>query len=237
MEEKDFTLLDDYFNGLLDEAGRRQVLQRAGTDPEFAQELALRRQMNDWLQAEPARKALRENLSALGAEYFPAKSTPLRVVMRRLLTAAAAVLALAAAVWFFLRPSKNLYEQYAQHTPLQLTVRGAPAQPAAEAEAAFRRADYAEALAKLETLSTPDDALVQLYRAICLIELGRTAEARTLLQPLADGTGALRTEGQWYIALSYLKDNDLPNCQTALKRLQAGEDHYESAQELLLKIQ
>ncbi len=245
MEEKDIQLLDDYFNDLLKEADRQAVLDRTASDPEFAEEFELRQQMADWPRREAGRQALAENLESIGAAFFDApaeeRQAPVltaTVNRRRWLMAAAAVVLLGAAVWFFGKPEPSLYRQFAQYSPPAFTERGAAEDAALAAENAFGAGRYADALTALDEMLAiePNNQGATLYKGICLLELNRPAEARAALEPLAQGRSALRADAVWYSALSYLLENEPGACKAALRKLEPGEDYYEVAQELMKKL-
>lgn len=245
MEEKDIQLLDDFFNDLLKEEERQAVLDRVESDLAFAAEFELRRDMSDWPRRETARKALRENLEAIGAAFFdePAEeqAPPVmkaQVNWRRWMLAAAAVMLLGVAVWFVSRPEPSLYRQYAHYAPPNFTERGDAEEAAAAAENAFKAGRFAESLSALDRLLTvqPDNLTAALYKGICLLELDRPAEARGVLEPIVRGRSALRADAVWYSALSYLLENKPDVCRNALLALQPGDDHYEEAQQLVQQL-
>jgi tetratricopeptide (TPR) repeat protein len=244
MKEQDINLLDAYFNGLLAENEAEQVRQRAAADPEFAAALQLREEMEQWLGQEPGRQAVAETLTAVGKDFFREKveAPPLKVLSvnwKRTLLLAASFALLLVATWYLGSPKQPAYEQYAMHTPISFTERGENEALQNAAETDFKNGKYAGALTSLEALlrQNPDDLIAALYKGICLIELNRPAEARSVLQPLASGTSALRADAQWYIALSYLKEKNTEQCKAALQQIGAGMDHYEKAQELLKKLE
>ncbi len=247
--EENYKLIDDFFNGLLNEMGENEVLRRAETDPEFGKEFELRQKMEDFLKAQPARKSLENQLAVLGEEFFISenkeakrpepKVIPMGNSRWRWLAAAAAVAVLLVAVWFGTRPKTSIYREFAKHAPLQINVRSTDAAKiTADAETDFNEKNYAAALQNLEILSKnqPDDLTLQLYRAICLLELDRTAEARPIFQTIADGQSALKIDGRWYLALSFLKENDASRCRESLEKFQPGDEHFEAAKRLLEKI-
>lgn len=245
MNEQDFALINDYFNGLLSAEAATSVQARAATDPEFGREFELRRQMEEFPARDARRKALAERLSVVGAEFFRENDAErtvqtrmtAKINRRRWMAVAASLLLVASAVWF-MRLSQPSYGRYAQHAPLSLTLRGTADEAATKAETDFNAHNYAGALAALDQLLAvqPDQVTARLYKGICLIELNRGAGAREVLEPVAGGTSALRADAIWYIALSYLKEKDNDNCRAALQRLREGDDHYETAQELLKKL-
>lgn len=242
MNERDITLLDDYFNRLLSEDAARAVEERAATDAVFGEEFALRQQMEAFPRLEAERKALLNTLQNVGTAYFqekkaqaPPAMTVTRNNTRRWMALAATLTLIAAAVWFFNRGTAPTYQQYAQHPRLSLTVMGNTEQARTDAEAAFAQKDYARALTALEQVlsAEPDNVKAAFFRGICLLELGRSAEARPIFSTLADGSSALREDAAWYVALSYLQENKPAECRAALQKIAPGAAHYEQAQELL----
>ena len=246
MNELDNALLDNYFNGLLSPEETEAVHARTANDAEFAQEFELRRDIEAFPRRDARRKALAGNLAAVSADFFRENEAErpeqtnmtAKVNRRRWMAVAASLLLIAAATWFIFLPGQPSYNKYAQHAPLSLTLRGTADEAATKVETDFNAKRYAGALAAIDQLlaARPDDLTAQLYKSICLIELDRPVEARAVLQPIANGTSALRTEAIWYVALSYLKENNTAACRTALLRLREGEEHYEQAQEILKKL-
>ncbi len=248
MNERDTTLLNNYFNGLLSPPEAQQVRERADDDPVFGQEFTLRAEMEAYPRRATQRQAFTDTLVAVEKDFFQdttvekAQSTPpmtAKVNWGRWLAAAAASLALlGGAYWFLSQSTAPEYRQYAQYAPLSLTVRGESDNTVSAAEQAFASKNYAAALAALEQLlaQDPNNITAQLYKGICLLELDRPADARTAWNPLASGTSALKSEAQWYIALSYLKAHDNVACKSALESIEPGADRYKDAQDLLKKL-
>jgi predicted Zn-dependent protease len=261
MEDKDYILIENYWENLLDEQQKTQVLQRVQNEPAFAAAFEEMRQMQEWLRSEPLRKAFQETTETLGQAFFGAESDretgsspavgPSAVEMtvkrggqwtqkRYWWAIAASLAALIAVMWlFYPSADPDLYRRYALHTPPQWTVRsGDNPEAAVRAETAFKRGDYQAALTALEAYAKakPEDPSIAFYQAVCLIEINRAAEARALLQPLATGQSAWRDEARWYLALSWLKEKNMAESGKALSAIQPGEDHYQEASALLKLI-
>lgn len=240
MNEKDYTHLDDYFNGVLSPTDAQAVRERAAVDVEFGQAFSLMVDMHALPKKAAHRQAVKNTLEAVEKDFFTEKAAEIAPMkaksnLGRWLAAAASIVLVAGAYWFYSRPGAPEYHQYAQHAPLSLTQRGNAGQSASEAENAFATKHYAEALGRLELLlqNEPDNINAQLYKAICLIEMDKTPGARAVLIPIESGASALKGEARWYIALSYLKEKDYANCKTQLESIVAGADHYQDAQKLL----
>ncbi len=249
MNERDNTLLNNYFNGLLSAADAQKVRERAAVEPEFAEEFSLREAMAEYPNRAAKRNTFKDTLVAVEKDFFQenlAANAPTVQTMtakvnwkRWAAAVAAGLVLLLSAIWFFNQSGLPEYRQYAQHTPLSLTVRGAADQTISNAEKAFADKNYTGALAALEQVIAADPANItaQLYRGICLLELDRAGEARAALAPIALGQSALRSEANWYIALSYLKEKNYNACKSNLQYIEAGADHYEEAQEMMKKLQ
>jgi predicted Zn-dependent protease len=238
MNEKDYTLLDDYFNGLLSPEDATKLLDRTRTDQAFGDAFRLRQDLEQY----PARAQKRDQfLKTIQQVANASETTPTMNItsgggMSRWLSLAAAFILAIAAIWFFTQP-KALpnYEQYATHTPLSITLRGATDMVSMDAEKAFNAKNYETAKSALSILhnQNPDNVMVKLYFAICRIELNQTTEARAMLESIANGNSALKGEAIWYIALSHLRDKNKDACKTTLQRIAPGDKRYKSAQALL----
>ena len=148
---------------------------------------------------------------------------------------AASIAALVAAVWFLSQPPVNLYATYSQHEPMHIAMRGTAATPTtALAENAFNSGNYALASDHISKLlqSAPDDLMLQLYYAVCLIELQHEAEARAILEPIAQGASAWKSDAQWYVALSYLAEKNTAACLRALNDIPADDLYAPKAAQL-----
>ncbi len=243
MNEEKYTLIHDFFNGQLDETERQQVLRMVEEDPVFADAFHLHDAMEKWPAAEQRRKKLEQQLAPLGDEFFTnatvekttAPTPVMQVSYTRWAAIAAAMALLLVAVWFVLRPSSPQYAQYAAHEPLHITTRGNDAAEINAAEQAFNTKNYSLALEKIRVVrqSQPGDLTLQITEAICLIELGKGAEARNIMAPIASGNSALRSEAVWYTGLSYLKEGNEESCKKTMQAIPADDFRYKDAQEIL----
>ena len=247
MNERDSTILNDYFNGLLLPEEARNVQARTASDPAFKEEFSLREKMEAFPRQEAEREAFAASLKTLGADFFQENKmgktggqplTLARSNVRRWMALAASITVIATAIWFLTKPSgEPSYRQYAQHAPLSLTVLGNTEQAKTDAEKAFNEKKYALALTSLSKVlaDEPDNITAQLYRGICLLELNRAAEARAIFEPMSAGNSAFREEAQWYLALSYLQENNLAACKAELAKIGPDSPHYENAQKISAK--
>lgn len=73
----------------------------------------------------------------------------------------------------------------------------------------YQNKDYATALQRFNAMSQVDENYL-IYKAICLLETGKTKDAIFLLEELVDnGEGTeYYQQACWYLALAYLKNHD-----------------------------
>ena len=248
MKPEDYILIEDYLDGRLSAEARAELEARLAADEELARALDLRQDMDRRLRKQEKRAELKATLTELGNEFFQSETTaakpaeakriPLR---RRWYAYAAAILLLAtASVVLYLNLRPGLYEQYAQHAPLSLTVMSADADAlGAQAEQTFNAGDYENAYAALQGYvnANPTNNLARLYLGISALETDRPQEAQSIFSRLKTEAGGQWADyGEWYLALSYLNQGDKEACRMELEEITEDSEWYEEARALLKKL-
>lgn len=245
--EEIYTRFEDYLDGRMDAGQRAGFEAELQADAELAEAFALAREARERLgrrwASETADAGLTATLTRLGERHFGGGAQSRRpwVVRRWPWLAAAASVALLL-VWLVWPPAeRRLYARYRDFPEASFTTRaGEPADDGlAEAAAAFNRGDYAAALPAFErrAAARPDDLEARLFAAFCLLELGRTAEARAVFSQIGATPNAWAGEAKWFLALSFLPEKDREQCAAALRAIGPGEPHYAEAQQLLQKLE
>ena len=236
-------LIERYLSGALTAPERRAFEQRLATEPALARALRLHRELAATL-GDPGAHALRDVLQQTDATWTaPRAGGGLRVVVYRSLAAAAAVLLLLTAVWW-LWPAPDgpaLYAAY--YTPFELPVAersaGTTAPLLQRADAAYRAADYEEALQLLTQLTetVPDNTLYRFYLAQAALRTPRTEVAVAELERLLDTPDHLFVQqSRWYLALAYLKTERREAARETLRAIEPGAYRYREAQQLLRRL-
>lgn len=234
--------IDRYLNGQMDEAEKAAFEQEVQTNPALAEELALHKSMERWLQKRQKRAALKVDLETLSDEFFSEKVEKGRVISmasrRRLILAVAASVVLLVIAWLALQPS--LYEQYAVHPPLALVEKSdSDQQTLADAEQAFNKGNYRKATPLLQQyVSThPGDELAVLYLGIAEMESNMLPEAREIFTSLSTSSSLeISDMARWYLALSFLKEGDNASCARVLQSIPQTSAYYQKANELLKRL-
>ncbi|WP_353484293.1 tetratricopeptide repeat protein [Haliscomenobacter sp.] len=237
--------IDRFLRGDLPEEEKKALETELSQNADLASELALQKDMEAFLRKQTQRAALRDQLQAVGGEFFQTSekaepgrivSLPRRQTLRWVIGIAATVTLLLVAR-FLLQP--NLYDQFAQHPPLAMIEKSNEAQDnLAAMEAAFNQQDYARALPLLEAYQRqkPEDLQVELYLGICWLETQQYAKANAVFQKISQTESSFKDYGQWYLALSYLKQGNKTACRKILLEVPAESEFAAKAQNLLKRL-
>ena len=149
----------------------------------------------------------------------------------------AAVLIIGLFVW---APwSSSLYDQYSYSKQMTVAERGADEQDKlTKAAVLFNEGDYAGArkLLQQECMMSPQNPLLAYYFAITLIETGQEYEARTVLINLYNGESAFKYDAAFYVALSFVKQNDHKQALGWLAKIPGDNVNFGKAQSLMQKL-
>lgn len=238
--------IDRYLRGELPDGEKNAFEAELGQNAELATELALQKDLEQFLRKQDRRAALQGQLKTIGKEFFqdaPTQETgrivPLqrRPVLRWVVGLAAAIALLLVARFVFFQPS--LYEQYGQHPPLAMIEKSNETQDKLAAmEAAFNQKNYAQALPLLQAYvrEKPEDLQAELYLGICLMETGQYNTARSIFSKISSSESSYVDYGQWYLALSYLKEGNEVECRKILQAVPAESEFAQKAQNLLKRL-
>lgn len=244
MNSDDYQLIDQYFSKTLDETELQGFRQKLEEDAEFAAAFETRQEMETFLENRPQREKLKDTLKNIGTDFEAEKLEqspkiiPLAQKIKRgywIVGMAAAIALIILLAWPFLFP-QSLYDQYNQHRSLALQERGTSTH--LDAETAFNQQHYEQAYEALSSYLNEhsDDVRARLALGICALELNRYEEALRIFESIQKGGSALAQSATWYLALTYVKQDQPQKAGPYLEQIQEGSFWYTQAQELLEKI-
>ena len=239
MKEEDYKSIDQYLQKELGNDEQQAFKQRLKEDNAFAKAYKESRQMTNYLQASLKQPALEEELAHLGKQYFKNETTSkaklVRMPMLRIGLAIAAAIALLVVVWNPFN-SGGLYVQFAQHPSLALVEKSASSELIQKAEKAYTSGQYEAAyLALSEVLkSEPNNVQAKLALGISALETDRIEKAQSIFGELANGSSSLKTYGNWYLALSYIKQGENEKAKPFLEKIGNDEPLLKKKAENLL---
>lgn len=245
MEELKYIEFENYLKNELTEIEKTAFEEKLQSDADFKQEFeiykALETSLSSKFNNEDGEQELRKTLINLGNQFIkeetPEKKSKVISLFnyKKLLVAASIALLIG---FFIFKNGNPVYSDFANHTNLEFTVRGDNNQTITNAETAFNAKNYKTAFAQLTVLEAefPNDLEIQLYKAICLLELDKFSQADTIFDTISTGNSAFSSKAAWYKALSLLKQKQFDDCKSVLQTIPESAEEYELAQKLLRKL-
>ncbi|MEL6919031.1 MAG: tetratricopeptide repeat protein, partial [Bacteroidota bacterium] len=126
--------------------------------------------------------------------------------------AASLVFLIGLAVFFLLLNNggqNDLFKDYYTPYPIEDTIRGTNENRIDKASQSYARGEYKTAIPELNSLVSqfPDRTVLKLYLGNCYLGTDQEKEAIRVFEQIKKEDGYYEN-AQWYLALSYLKDND-----------------------------
>ena len=188
-------------------------------------------------------KELSQTLEQMNRRYILTGGKIRKLSFKKLLAAAAALLVLVFSIVYYINSGKltpeKLYIAYAEHSSLQVQLRGTAADSLAETAALkFNKKNYYEALPLLQEYlrHEPEDIQMKFSLATCYLELDKYSDAEKIFSEIAAGQSAYTASAGWYLALTSLKQKDIKTCRSRLQSIPQSSSYYARATELLRKL-
>jgi len=228
----DTQYIDKYLDGELSEPEVNAFEEEIKIDKEFAYEVKLQQTARETVEY----SNFMDKIDRIRNEKPSSEQVaiPSNSIIRRLIPiiglAAAALIALL--IWQPWQSSSvdSYYQPYALST-----IHLGGEQSLQQAQNAYNSGDYAVALPVFEKY--PDMVEVQLAKGNAEYNLGKLDAAATTFERVISANKYPYHEpaANWYLALTYLKQNQAEKAKTALQAIKRGE-YYDRAQQLLKKI-
>lgn len=238
-------LIERYNNGELKGEELEKFESRMKNDPEFAIEVKLHREIDEFLRNRFEYIQKRKQLDQIYEEviFKKRKSDTKAFILNKSLslkwyyklTASIVLLVGIAAILFFsLRPTRNerLYSQYFMPYEVSRTVRG-NVQPSEslfdKAMDAYENNDYKTSYSLLNEvcLSDQDNTEVCFFKGISAMKIEKFDEAiASLIEANADNSSLYYEETKWYLALCYIKVYELNKARELLEKIVISDSYH-----------
>jgi predicted Zn-dependent protease len=238
-----YELFERFLQGELNESEQSDLDQKIVDDPEWAEAFSLYQSVDQHLrfhkQNQEQTAQLKQTLRQIGNETLLEKTKKPVVIQffnrNKVWMAAASILLLVGL--FIFKDGQPAYVDFAQHATMELTVRGANQTTEIEAQNSFNQGNYkqAETLLKDWLQKEPDNAEVQLYYGISLLENNHMMEAQKVFKDL-EKNELFKNTAYWYLALTSLKEKDYKTCESYLKQINTASSEGKKARRLLKKL-
>jgi predicted Zn-dependent protease len=231
-----------YVNGDMTGADQQQFEQLLQRDKTLQEHVQHYRQvmttLRNRLAPDAQDQALKQTLHSMNEEYFGHAEDNIRPVGVYIKWAsAAAVIAILLIISLFHPWRQNdLYTEYATLQMVTAAERGDHTDTLLQQAAIeFNSQQYGLAQKNLEAAYKlePDNALIQFYYAVSLVETGDHHTGQPLLEHVYAGNSVFKYDAAYFLALSYLKINNKDACRDWLQKIPAGTNRYAQAQSLM----
>lgn len=238
----EFIRLEEFIDGNLHEEEFQRILTQQNLDPEFANEITLREEVNDALRD----KSFMDFRQLLQSQMDQSASRN-QIIHKEILknwhlAAASFVLILVAGgLWYILsnKPysTERLVSKYYKpaHPILQVrSVELSSDDALKEAFSYYQQNDFANALKYFTTLDNQITA--KFYSGVCYIELEQFDRALKSFEYVTNDKDNLFVEqAEWYIGLIYLMNNQKAQAIEQFNKISGSESYYSNQAEEILK--
>lgn len=233
-----FEKIEAYTEGWMSEP------ERAAFELELEADAQLKRDYEDWLEADDILKrhignesniaGLKQILDPLTQEHFKAENAPKAKVfsIKKYVMAAIA----AAAIFLLYLSLPGGVDNYTVPDMPQAVVRGSEDLSNKGAQL-FNEGKYEEALPLLkeQAISAPEDATANFFYAVSLVKTKKYEEALSVLQPLLEGESVYKEDAAFFAALSACKLNRKTDALAFAEKVTERSAYYQPSQKVIKK--
>ena len=249
-KEEQYELIERFLAGELTEEELKVFNQQMQSDPEFAQEVRLHRELAEVI-ADDGVWEFEKKVKSISDEFEKPKSKIVTINGRRkylIAASLAAVLIISSLFTYRLisgsPTNEQLFAEYFEPYPTYDIQRSDDDSLATRRDVAlgkYDRNDFAGALADFELWlqDQPGDVVGRYYSGNCYLKLGKPEKAIESFRFVIDHRNNLYVQqSDWYLVLAFLQKDDTEAAKTALKALTEKPNAFNrsKAQEILKKM-
>ena len=239
-------LIERYLLNLLSEEEKQSFEKRLKTDKTLAQEVFLQKEIIEDIEG-IGRLELKSQLKNIHTELYPKKSETKggsRIFILRVAAAAIFIGVLVGAWWMMQQGPSNqeLFTENFEPYALSLNQRSDTDEVFYQIENHYFNKNYEQVIPLLEGVldqSEQKSSQLQLGLGISYMQSGKSQEAINQFKTIISKNDFnFEDEARWYLALAYLKTNNITNAREALSVLasESDRDHHEEAKKILSSL-
>ena len=232
--------IDRFLQGQLEGDNLDDFLKEIKTNPAMAKELQIQQDMAQGIEFHGNRQ-LRQRFRKISAEVKnntgKTKNNKGRII--KFILAAAVIILLVCFNLFFQKPaSEKLFAQFYEPSVLSITRNGDADNQLAQAEKLYNNKNYNAAIPLLQSIlkTQTQNSQIQLALGNAYVNDDKPESAIQQFQSILDRNDALYADqAKWFLALTYLKTNQLEKSKGLLEELanDTGADFHEEAEDLV----
>jgi len=214
-------LIAHYFTHKLSPEAQKEFDHLMATDPEFAKDVVFQENIKVAIKKEE-QEQLKEELKSFESTL----ENPRKNYVKWFVAASIIALLALPSIWYFGNSTIDTNTLFADNfspyrNVVHPIVRGETSNDIkTKAFTAYETKNYNEALNYFnQIIKNNSDKTILFYKANVLLQLGKTDEAITILQQTLKTSDSLTNKSHWYLALAYIKNNNLDKAKQSLKTL------------------
>lgn len=245
-EEVDIEILESYLQDRLRDEAKEQVENRLRTDEDFAALYSDVKILQEGIR-ESSRRRTASKLKKLEAEIAQHEKSGVKVIpINRTYWAIGAAASIVVLVSFFflfrstpLTPSEELFQTYFKpYTNITSpSTRGQTVvTPTTVAFQKYDAQEFDEAIELFEAIDQKDAAL-HLYLGNAYLATGNATSAVDNFKACMQKSDTFTKQAEWYLALSYLKNNETDKCISLLNKISDTSSYAPMARRILKELE
>lgn len=237
MSESDYQLIEQYLRSELADEALHDFEQRLKSDVQLAKELALAKEMDQFVKNRTKTNETISMMKEMGKKYQPKPEAVVvpfykkrKVIIATLMGTAAIFL-----LFFFSNIFNNdPYQEFFQHQPIAAELSGDEINMS-QAIKDYNNENYKSALPVLENnekINGSKNSQYELAQGICYLELGQFQKANSTFTHLLETQQIYKNQATWYLALTALKQNDFQKSRELLTQIESESAYFKKAEQL-----
>lgn len=251
--QKKYELIERYLHGGMATEEREDFERQMQNDATLQEEVFLHKALDEDLPGEQELDFQKKLEQANQSWKRPDSSKDgARIISFRFMAVAAILILLVGAVFFtdiFKTSATDPQDLFASNfEPYQMILNTRSGQDLLgdqqaqlnEALEAYAQKEYSKAASIFEDLKSEnaDQELYELYAAVSRLAAGQAVTAVEKLQKLqSESSPSLRQQVRWYLALAYIKSEQLEQAKTELKKISKDDFKYSEAADILEELE